>query len=160
VTQPNACADLARTAQEIAAETPEISARDFLLELGWRVAGIEPGVEGFIDLARGGENIISGGGFQPEFDDGTSGQARHFAGIATAVAKLGSRFTTWAGERALRDSPDSADGRLSEAAITFARALLDGDLPVADADEWIETHLCLAAASNPNKRVSDRPGPR
>lgn len=156
----DACAELVRIAEEIVAEHPDISARDFLQELGWRVAGIEPGIEGLIELARGGENVVSGGGFRPEFDDGSRGQARHFAGIAAAVARLGSRFTTWAGEHALRDDPDSADGRLTEAAVTFARALLDGELPVTDSGDWIESNICLELAPRSTKRVSDRPGPR
>jgi hypothetical protein len=156
----NGCAELVRIAEEIIAEHPGISARDFLQELGWRVAGIEPGIEGLIELARGGENVISGGGFRPEYDDGSQGQARHFAGIASAVARLGARFTAWAGEHALRDNPNSADGRLTEAAVNFARALLGGELPVAEAGGWIESNICLEISPRATKRVSDRPGPR
>jgi hypothetical protein len=136
------CQALANTADEIVSQRPDIDPREFIRELTFRVAGIDPGPKGVIDLAQGGENVIAGTGFKPVFDDGTEGQARHFAGTAGSVERFGASATLMASETVLRDPADSADGRLSRAAIVFATKLLDGDLAPADAGAWIRDHVC------------------
>ncbi len=118
-----------------------LTPRRFLRGLAWNCAGIRPDVRGYLDLAMGGRNTISGRGFRARFDDGTNGQARHFAGVAVAVVLLGEPVTRWALRWGLQDAPDSADGRLSEAALRFSRALRSGELSVRDAGGWIRQHL-------------------
>ena len=115
-----------------------------LLELGRRGAGIRPGPAGYLDLLRGGRNPIRGTGFRPEYADGTRGQARHFAGVACSVARMGARPTRLAS--VMRgDRPGSPDGRLSEAAIAFASSVLAGEIPLDQVGAWIERHLCDTA---------------
>ena len=120
---------------------PEIKPRDFLQALGQVVAGIGPGVEGVFDLARGGSNEVEGRGFKPEFDDDSRGQARHFAGTAASAAMFGPRLTEIVAHR-LVDPPDTADGRLSAAAVEFSRLLIDEELPLSDASQWILAEIC------------------
>jgi hypothetical protein len=136
------CQSLANTADEIVSEQPDIDPHEFIRALAYRVAGIHPGPKGIIDLAQGGENVVAGTGFKPVFDDGTGGQARHFAGTAGSVERFGSPATLMAGETVLRDPADSPDGRLSRAAIVFATKLLDGDLAPGEAGFWIRQHVC------------------
>lgn len=116
--------------------------REFLLRLGTEAAGIRRGPAAVVDLARGGTNVIPGGGVKRRFDDETDGQIRHFAGIATAAARIGPRLARTLSITVLKDPPTSADGRLSDAAVDFARQLLSGELPVSDASAWIERTLC------------------
>ncbi|THG29885.1 hypothetical protein [Naasia lichenicola] len=119
----------------------DLTPRRFLRGLAWNCAGIRPDLRGYLDLAVGGRNPISGRGFRRRFDDGTDGQVRHFAGVAVAPVLLGDRFTGFALRWFLRDSPDSADGRLSEAALRFAHALRSGEVSVRDAGSWIRQNL-------------------
>lgn len=142
----NGCWELAEVCHRIVAVAPDTSPQDFLRALGQLVAGIDPGIEGIVDLARGGSNVVAGGGFKPEFDDGTAGQARHFAGMAASVAMFGARATELVAH-AFVDSPDTADGRLSAAAVRFAKLIMDGDLPVDQAHLWIVDALCLEGDS-------------
>lgn len=136
----DACERLAALASRIAPRDP--SPRRFLTALGREAAGIRPGPAGLVDLARGGRNILVGHGFKRRYDDATTGQVRHFAGTAVAVATLGPSATVWVSEH-LRGDPDrSADGRLTEAAARFADMVLSGALPVAEAGGWIERTLC------------------
>jgi hypothetical protein len=128
--------DLARTLGAL-----EPDPRRFLAELGRRGAGVRRGPLWFLDAGRGGRNTISGTGVKPEFDDGTRGQIRHFTGTAATVARIGSRATRWATLHILRDGPDTADGRLSEAAIAFAELLLSGELEPRDAADWIARNI-------------------
>jgi hypothetical protein len=139
--EPDGCRQLAEVSDQIVAADPDISSRDYLRALGRLVAGIEPGVEGILDLARGGSNEISGKGFKPEYDDGSMGQARHFAGTAVSVALFGARATGIIAH-SMVDPPDTPDGRLSAAAIEFANLIMSEELPVADASSWIVDELC------------------
>jgi hypothetical protein len=142
VTEPNACAQLARTADDIAAEHPEWAGHELLVELGLRVAGIRRGPLAGVGLVLGGRARIRGGGFQPELRDRTAAQSRHFAGIARAVTVLGPGRTRWLSVHVRRDAPDSPDGRLTELAVGFASGLLDGTLATSDAGGWIREHVC------------------
>ena len=140
VPETDACAELVQLLERLAGE--QLPPRRFLASTGRFAAGIRPGFAGLVDLARGGRNMIAGRGFQPRFDDATSGQVRHFVGIACAAGILGPRLTRWLSERVGRDHRTSADGRLSEAAIEFATRLLNGALPVAAAPGWVRTVVC------------------
>lgn len=138
----NGCQELAAAADQIVEDYPAIETRAFIRELARRVAGIDPGPKGIIDLAQGGENVVVGGGFKPIFDDGSQGQARHFAGTAGSVERFGAAATLMAGSTFLRDPPDSADGRLGRAAVVFATKLIEGDLTPLDTSTWIREYLC------------------
>lgn len=138
----NACAELARTADDIAAEHPTWSGRELLVELGARVAGISRGRGAVLGLLIGGRPRLRGGGFQPGLRDGTAGQTRHFAGVARAVTVLGAARTEWLSVHVRRDAPDSPDGRLTSLAIDFADQLLDGSLEPRHAGGWIRRNVC------------------
>ncbi|MBA2953328.1 hypothetical protein GON03_03310 [Nocardioides sp. MAH-18] len=137
---PNACLALGRIADEISAGGP--SGHEFLVELGYRVAGIPRGWQAWAVLATGGRSRIRGHGFRAELFDGTGGQARHFAGTARAVTLLGEGATLWISAKVRRDSEDSPDGQLTRLAVDFAAALLDGSLPAHESGDWIRDHLC------------------
>lgn len=114
----------------------------FLRELGRAAAGIRPGSRAYRDLARGGRNVLPGRGFLARYDDGTAGQARHFAGIATATA-LGGGAATRVISIFVRDDPaGSPDGRLTDAAIVFANAVLAGGLVLEQTPRWLLDNLC------------------
>lgn len=130
---------LARIADKLGRK--HLSPRRFLRALAWNCAGIRLTPAGYLDLATGGRNRFTGRGFRPRFDDDTDGQVRHFAGTAVAPIMLGERLARWSSEAVLRDSPDSADGRLSEAAFDFARQLRRGELATEEAGDWIRAHL-------------------
>jgi hypothetical protein len=134
------CRRLAGIAADLAEADPEPSR--FLRALGREAAGIRPPPRAFTDLARGGSDRIPGRGFLARFDDGSLGQARHFAGIAVARS-----FGSAADVRRIsidlrRDPADSPDGRLTDEAIEFANAVLGGDLSVAETPEWMLDNLC------------------
>lgn len=136
----DACAKLARIVELIATETTH--PRRMLVALGTAAAGIRPGPLALIDLARGGRNHFPGGGVASEFDDDSSGQVRHFAGIATSGARVGPALTRWLSIVVGRDAPSTADGRLTDLAVEFSRLLLRGELATADAADWIRERLC------------------
>jgi hypothetical protein len=136
---PTACEQLARVADRLAERTDD--PRRFLRALAWNGAGVRLDPRGFLDLARGGRNRFRGGGFRAEFDDGTTGQVRHFCGIAVAPVLIGERVTRWAMRTVLRDPETSADHRLSLAALEFSRDLCRGALPLADAGDWVRSRL-------------------
>jgi hypothetical protein len=136
----NACEELARVADAIAAEHP--SPDDFLAELGLRVAGIRRGRLSTLGLLLGGRSRITGGGFRPDLRDHTATQARHFAGIARSVTLLGAGRTEWLSVHVRRDARDSPDGRLTRLAIEFAGQLLDGTLATQGAGGWIRANVC------------------
>lgn len=140
----NACSALADLAAALAGANPPPAPRAFLILLGERAAGIRRGPCAVYDLLRGGANSLPGGGFRADYDDATRGQARHFAGMARAVTLLGVQGTAWLCVHLLRDAPDSADGRLSAAAIRFASLLLSGELAVVDTADWLHATLCAA----------------
>jgi len=137
----NACQQMADLCTELLGVAPDLSAREFLRSLGALVAGIDLGIAGIGQLARGGSNGLVGAGFRAEYDDGTAGQARHFAGTAAAAALLGDKPAEVLAHHVV-DPADSIDGRLSTAALEFARLLIDGDLPLDAAGQWIEANIC------------------
>jgi hypothetical protein len=130
---------LARIADRLGRK--QLAPRRFLRALAWNCAGIRLTPTGYFDLATGGRNRFTGRGFRPRFDDDTDGQVRHFAGMAVAPVLLGEPLARWSSVALLKDDPESADGRLSEAAFEFAHQLRSGALPTERAGEWIRAHL-------------------
>ena len=139
----NACRQMAALCGELLEVAPELTPREFLRSLGALVAGIDLGLKGVKQLARGGANGLVGAGFRAEYDDGTPGQARHFAGTAAAAALIGEKPAELLAHH-LVDPAESIDGHLSTAAIEFAHLLIDGKLPLAQAGSWIEANVCAA----------------
>jgi hypothetical protein len=137
----NACKQMAELCGELLAVAPDLTAREFLRTLGALVAGIDLGLKGFKQLARGGANGLVGAGFRAEYDDGTAGQARHFAGTAAAAALIGEKPAELLAHHVV-DPAESIDGHLSTAALEFARLLIDGELLLDAAGGWIETNVC------------------
>ena len=133
------CEQLARVADRLADRG--LPPRRFLRALAWNVARIRPGAFGILDLASGGSNRVRGGGFRAEFDDGSTGQPRHFVGVAVAPLFLGDRVARWAARHVLRDPEGSPDHALSLVALEFSRALRVGSLSVGDAGAWIRERL-------------------
>ncbi|MDF2443442.1 MAG: hypothetical protein JWR01_1645 [Subtercola sp.] len=136
----DACTELAALAGRVAAEAT--SPREFVLTLGTRAAGIRRGPLWMLDAALAGRNRLPGRGFAPPFDDGSTGQARHFAGTAVSTARLGAAVTRWVSVHVRQDPLDTADGRLGEQAIAFVGLLLAGELAPGDTPAWIREHLC------------------
>lgn len=139
----DACAALAESIARLADRRH--SNPRFLKELG-RAAGVRRGPLWLVDAAGGGRNRLRGRGFRAAVDDATEGQARHFAGTVAVAARLGSGLTRWLTVTVLRDAPDTADGRLSEEAIEFARLIRTGELQQSDAANWVRRRLCHASA--------------
>lgn len=137
----NACREMAALCGDVLRVAPDLTPREFLRTLGALVAGIDLGVGGFRQLARGGSNGLVGAGFRAEYDDGTAGQARHFAGIAAAAALVGEKPAEVLAHHVV-DPAESIDGQLSTAAIEFAGLVLDGSLPLDQTGRWIEEHVC------------------
>jgi hypothetical protein len=117
----------------------------FLRALALHGAGVRPGILGFVDLMRGGRDTLRGSGFRQEYSDGSNGQVRHFCGVLGSCALLGYRATRWLSIVIRHDSPQSADGRLTEAAIALYRSLMDGSVSVEDTAVWIRDHICASA---------------
>ncbi|WP_353813573.1 hypothetical protein [Agromyces sp. SYSU T00266] len=138
----DACAALADSIDRLAERG--YSDRRFLKELG-RVAGVRRGPLWMLDAASGGVNRLRGRGFRRHVDDRTDGQARHFAGTVAVAARIGGPLTRWLTTVVLRDPPTSADGRLSDEAIEFARLVGSGAMSQADAAGWVRERLCHAA---------------
>ena len=139
---PNACEAMADTADAIAAEHPDWSVRELLVELGVRVAGIRRGGLAALGLLLGGRPRLRGGGFRADLRDHTASQTRHFVGTARAVTVLGAGRTEWLSVHVRRDAPDSPDGLLSSLAVEFAGELLDGSLEPRHAGGWIRRNVC------------------
>jgi hypothetical protein len=137
----NACHQMAELCGELLDLAPHLNPREFLRTLGALVAGIDLGVKGFKQLARGGANGLVGAGFRAEYDDGTAGQARHFAGTAAAAALIGEKPAELLAHH-LVDPAESIDGHLSTAALEFASLLIDGELVLVAAGSWIEANIC------------------
>lgn len=135
----DACARLADLIDELAAAAP--TPRGLLDAIGERAAGIRPGLAGLLDLKSGGRDLLTGRGFRAEYDDGTRGQVRHFAGIVASTARVGGPATRLVSERLRHDPADSPDGRLSIAGIRFAQEVLSGAIPVSEAGQWVRDHL-------------------
>ncbi|KQX05061.1 MULTISPECIES: hypothetical protein [unclassified Leifsonia] len=138
----NACDSLAETATRLAAAGHR--SRRFLVELGSAAGGVRSGPLWVIDAGLGGRNVLSGRGFRRRFDDGSDGQARHFAGLVAVSARLGAPLTRWLSVHVGRDHPDSADGRLTDSAIAFASGIRSGELAQSSAAEWIRRELCAS----------------
>ncbi|SEB11730.1 hypothetical protein [Leifsonia sp. 21MFCrub1.1] len=141
----DACEQLAAACDRLAARTPSPSR--FLRDLGHEVAGVRRGPFWFLDAGSGGSNRVRGRGFRRHVDDGTEGQARHFAGIVSVAARVGPRVTRWLSIHVGRDAPDSADGRLTDLAVDFVRSVRSGELPLSDAGDWVRSRLCAGAPS-------------
>ncbi len=137
----NACQQMVELCGELLELAPDLSPREFLRSFGALVAGIDLGVMGFRQLARGGANGLLGAGFRQEYDDGTAGQARHFAGTAAAAALIGDKPAELLAHHVV-DPADSIDGHLSTAALEFARLLVDESLALDQAGSWIADHVC------------------
>ena len=138
----NACEELARVADTIAAEQPSWSAHEFLVELSARVSGVRRGPLAAVGLLLGGRARLKGGGFRSELRDHSAGQTRHFVGIARSVTVIGAGRTEWLSVHIRRDAPDSPDGRLTRLSIEFASRLLGGSLATRGAGEWIRRNVC------------------
>lgn len=136
----NACAALAAAIGRLAEQG--YSDGRFLREIG-RIGGVRRGPLWLTDAASGGSNRLRGRGFRSALDDDTDGQARHFAGTVAVAARIGGRLARWMTTVVLRDAQDTADGRLSDEAIDFVRAVRAGELAQADA-AWIRRRLCGA----------------
>jgi hypothetical protein len=136
------CREMAGIAAGLAAADPEPTASEFLRDLGRHVAGIRPGPRAYGDLAKGGFNQLPGKGFLLRFDDGTIGQARHFAGIAVAASFGGGQATRLISIFARNDPEDTPDGRLTDEGIAFATAVQSGELELDETPEWLLEHLC------------------
>ncbi|MGH2984862.1 MAG: hypothetical protein ACRDK5_11525 [Solirubrobacterales bacterium] len=136
----SACERLAGLAARLGQETIDPTA--FIRRLGREAAGIDTGARALLDLARGGTDVLIGGGFRGPFSDGTAGQARHFAGIAVAASYGGADSTRALSIFVRRDPANSADGRLTDEAIAFERALHRHQLPTAAAGAWILGRIC------------------
>lgn len=141
------CAELAATCGRVAARAS--SPGRFLRELGHEAAGVRRGPLWPLDAARGGSNRIRGRGFRRRVDDGTEGQARHFAGIVAVACRIGPRATRWLSIHVGRDAEDSADGRLTDHALDFVRLIRSGGLAPADAEAWVRSTICGAAGTGP-----------
>lgn len=137
----NACKQMAELCDELLEVAPGLTAHEFLRTLGALVAGIDLGLKGIRQLARGGANGLVGAGFRAEYDDGTAGQARHFAGTAAAAAVFGEKPAELLAHHVV-DPAESIDGHLSTAALEFARLLIGGELAPAGAAAWIEANVC------------------
>jgi len=137
----DACGRLAEACARLAADDTTSTSR-FLRELGHEVAGVRRGPLWFLDAGRGGANRIRGRGFRDHVDDGTEGQARHFAGIVAMAARVGPSPTRWLSIHVGRDAPDTADGRLTDHAIDFVRLIRSGELPLSETDAWIRATIC------------------
>jgi hypothetical protein len=137
----DACRQLVELCGEVLEVAPGLTPREFLRTLGALVAGIDLGLKGFRQLARGGANGLVGAGFRAEYDDGTAGQARHFAGTAAGAALVGETAAELLAHHVV-DPAESIDGHLSTAALEFARLLIEGELPLAEAGSWIEANVC------------------
>jgi hypothetical protein len=140
--ETNACRDLAVLADQLAARQDIRTPGEFISCLGEQVAGIRPGFWRYFDLLKGGRNSLPGGGFRPQFDDNSGGQARHFAGIAVSCLVFGPKLTIWLSENIRRDRADQPDGQLTLAAVRFTRKLLEGELLPTAAGKWICDNLC------------------
>jgi hypothetical protein len=140
--QGSACRQAAGIAAGLALQDPVLGSAEFLRGFGRQVAGIRPPPRAYGDLARGGSNQIPGKGFLAPYDDGTTGQARHFAGIVAAVTYGGGQATRLISIFARDDALESPDGQLTEEGIDFAEAVQSGDLELDETPGWILDNLC------------------
>lgn len=140
--QGSSCRQTAGLAAGLALQDPELTPIEFLRAFGRQVAGIRPSPRAYGDLARGGSNQVPGKGFLARYDDGTIGQARHFAGITVAATFGGGQATRLISIFARRDPLESADGQLTEEGIAFADYVLRGALELDETPGWILDNLC------------------
>ena len=135
-----ACERLGGLATALGGREP--TPRGFLRALGLAAAGIRPPPRALADLARGGRDLIPGGGFRAIYSDGTAGQVRHFAGVVVASTYGGAAATRLASIFLRRDPVRSADGRLSERAFDFASLVSSGELRLEQTGAWILANIC------------------
>jgi hypothetical protein len=135
-----ACERLAGLATAIGRR--ESTSGEFLRALGLAAAGIRPPPRALADLARGGRDLLLGGGFRTVYSDGTAGQVRHFAGVVAASTYGGPAATRLASVFLRGDPVRSADGRLSEQAFDFASLVTSGELPLDQTGAWILENIC------------------
>jgi hypothetical protein len=136
----DACSGLVSLAERLA--RTETRPHGFVRELAREGAGIRTGPLALVDLARGGRNPVRGGGFRTEYSDGSGLQVRHFCGVARATTLIGPTATRWLMVHVGHDRLDSADGRLTEAAIEMVALLRAGRLPLESAAGWIDRQVC------------------
>ena len=144
-----ACERLAGLATALGGREP--TPVGFLRALGLAAAGIRPPPRALADLARGGRDLIPGGGFRAVYSDGTAGQVRHFAGVAVASTYGGGAATRLASVFLRRDPVRSADGRLSEQAFDFASLVESGELPLDQTGAWILENICRPQGLGPGR---------
>lgn len=140
--QGSACRRTAGLAAGLALQEPRLTPTRFLRAFGSQVAGVRQPPRAFGDLARGGSNQVPGKGFLARFDDGSIGQARHFAGIAVAASFGGGQATRLISIFGRQDPLDSPDGRLTEEGIAFADAVQSGELELDRTPQWLLDRLC------------------
>jgi hypothetical protein len=145
-----ACEQLAGLATTLGGR--ESTPGGFIRALGLAAAGIRPPPHALADLARGGRDLIPGGGFRAAYSDGTSGQARHFAGVAVAGTYGGAAATRLVSVFLRGDPAGSADGRLSERALEFAALVESGELPLEQSGVWILENVCRPTGLTPGRR--------
>ncbi|WKK72439.1 hypothetical protein Q0F99_05660 [Rathayibacter oskolensis] len=136
----DACSILVDRVDALAAADPR--PRALIAALAEEVAGIRRFPLGLLDLARGGSDRVRGRGFHRRYDDGTRGQARHFAGVAGATLYLGGGLAHLLMRTVGGDAHGSADDRLTRRAAQWSRLLRRRELAVADAAEWIRREIC------------------
>lgn len=136
----DACSELTERTAALAASAP--APRALIAALAKEAAGIRSAPVGVLDLARGGANRVRGRGFRRRYDDGTRGQARHFATGAGATLLLGGPVAHVFLRTLGGDEPGSADDRLTTRAIEWSRLLRRGELSVAEAGAWIRCEIC------------------
>lgn len=140
MTATDACTILADRVDSLAETNPR--PRALITALAAEAAGIRRPPLGVLDLLRGGADRLRGRGFRRPYDDGTRGQARHFAGVAAATLYLGGGLAHLFLRTAGGDRPGSADDRLTTRAIEWSRLVRSGELPVTDAGAWIRREIC------------------
>lgn len=140
VNATDACSALADRVDALAAASP--APRALIAAVAREVAGIRRWPLGLVDLASGGSNRIRGRGFEEPYDDGTRGQARHFAGVAGATLHLGGPLAHLLMRTAGGDHRGTADDRLTGRAVEWSRLLRGRELPVSEAGDWIRREIC------------------
>jgi hypothetical protein len=146
-----ACDALSVLSGLIAAQLAPGQSRLLINRLAEQAAGIRAGLLGIGDLIRGGSNYLPGTGLLSDYEDGSSGQVRHFCGIAASTVRLGASLTLLLSEHVRGDAQGSADDHLTRKAVEFTGLVLSGRLPLPEAGGWISRNIC-ASRSLENRR--------
>jgi hypothetical protein len=139
-----ACDALSVLSGLIAAQLAAGQSRLLINRLAEQAAGIRAGLLGIGDLIRGGSNYLPGTGLLSDYDDGSSGQVRHFCGIAASTVRLGASLTLLLSEHVRGDVAGTADDHLTRKAVEFTGLVLSGRLPLPEAGGWISRNICAA----------------